>query len=114
MHGPPLVHSLSREHPAHWPLLHDLPKGQSPQSSVPPQPSGAVPHVRPRAAQVVGVQGATQPPFWQTCPLPQQVVPQQIRSVPHVAPATAGACWQALPTQSSTVHGFWSSQSLFL
>jgi hypothetical protein len=77
MQAPPLAHSLSCEHPTHWPSLHDLPKGQPPQSSVPPQPSGADPHVRPKAAQVVGVQEETQLPLWQTWPAPQQVVPQQ-------------------------------------
>jgi hypothetical protein len=46
-----------------------MPNGQVPHD--PPQPS--LPQILPWQ---LGVQGAAQWPFWQTCPLPQQVVPQ--------------------------------------
>jgi hypothetical protein len=45
-------------------LLQVCPSAQPPQSSVPPQPSGAAPQERPRLAQVWGAQGPSQaPPF---------------------------------------------------
>jgi hypothetical protein len=49
-----------------------------PHSSVPPQPSAAVPQWRPRSAQVFGIQ--THCRFWQTSCSPQQIAPQQTPS----------------------------------
>src|SRR5437016_180173 len=87
---------------------------QTPQVSVPPQPSGMVPQFFPWAAQVVGVQGAgggagalaTTPDQRVVCPTPATV---QLRRICAVLPAatvpgtwklsavarTSGAAWAA-------------------
>ena len=64
-----------------------------PQLSVPPHPLGAVPQVKPRAAQVAGVHVPVHTFPVQVCEAPQEpqlsVPPQPSSMVPQVAPAAA-------------------------
>jgi hypothetical protein len=74
-------------------LQHRSPLGQLPQFNSRPQPSKAVPQVKPRDSQVAGTQLGWQMMLLQVSPLghvPQQMVPPQPSPVqPQFAPTCA-------------------------
>jgi hypothetical protein len=88
----------------------------TPQLSVPPQPSGAVPHVRPSSAQVLGTQ--THCPFWH-CSCPVQI-PQLWPGRPQFWLVFPGSQVPGFPTpleeqpvaQLCAVHKHWVPSGL--
>lgn len=72
-------------HATHCPLSQFCPPGHVPQSMLLPQPSPALPHSRPRAAQVFGLQHCPALQVFPDAQLPQsRVLPQPSAAGPHV------------------------------
>jgi len=72
-------------------LVQVCPLAQVPQLSVPPQPSAALPHLKPSPAQVFGVQLLVQTLLVQVCPLAQvpqlSVPPHPLEALPQLNPS---------------------------
>lgn len=66
----------------------------SPQSNIPPQPSGTIPHKSPGAQREAKSPGTQQLPSTHSCPAAQQVPRQQSWLVPQVVPSVAGVWMQ--------------------